>query len=148
MHCMNCGIEMVAGAASCSSCGQPVSNPGGGRQANPAAGLQANIAGALCYILGFVTGIAFLVLDPYKADRFIRFHAFQSIFLSAAWLAVYFALSVVTVVMPSFLWRLFWLVSSLASLGFLLLALLGMFKAYNHERFKLPVIGDLAERQA
>ncbi len=53
------------------------------------------MACALCYLLGLLTGILFLVLEPYNKNRLIRFHAFQSIFLNIAWIAVYIALSIV-----------------------------------------------------
>ena len=55
------------------------------------AGLQANAAGALAYLAGIITGILFLVIDPYKSDRFVRFHAFQSIFFNVAWIALWMA---------------------------------------------------------
>ena len=49
--------------------------------------LPPNVAGALAYLVGAITGILFLVIDPFKADRFVRFHAFQSIFFNLAWIA-------------------------------------------------------------
>jgi len=110
--------------------------------------LQPNIAGALCYLAGFISGIFFLVAEPYKHDRFVRFHALQSIFLSVAWIVVYFALGILTSLLPLAMWRLVGAMSSLASLGFFLLVLFTMYKAYSNERFKVPVIGDLAEKQA
>ena len=45
------------------------------------------MAGALAYLVGAITGILFLVIDPFKSDRFVRFHAFQSIFFNLAWIA-------------------------------------------------------------
>ena len=53
-----------------------------------AAGLTPNVAGALAYLVGAITGILFLVIDPFKTDRFVRFHAFQSIFFNLAWIAI------------------------------------------------------------
>ena len=58
-------------------------------------GLQANTAGALAYLAGIITGIIFLVIDPYKSDRFVRFHAFQSIFFNVAWIALWIAWMIV-----------------------------------------------------
>ncbi len=55
-------------------------------------GLQENVAAALCYALGFITGILFLVLEPYNKNRNIRFHAFQSIFLSVFFAIVHYAI--------------------------------------------------------
>lgn len=94
-----------------------------------------------------MTGILFLVLDPYRRDRFVRFHAFQSIFYSVAWIAVYIALGMVESLLPWSAWHFFSMLSTFMSLALLCIALWLMYRAYNNERFKLPVIGNLAERQ-
>jgi uncharacterized membrane protein len=118
-------------------------------QARPAAGgLQPNIAGLLCYVLGLITGIIFLVLDPYNKDRFVRFHAFQAIFLHVAWIVLWVVLSVIANLLPWPLQVLASILYLILGLGGLLLWLFMMYKAYNHETFKLPVIGDLAQQQA
>jgi len=148
MHCQNCGVELVAGSVFCPSCGKPVAGSAPAPTAQEVAtGLQSNMAGALCYLIGLFTGIFFLVADPYKQDRFVRFHAFQSIFLNLAWFAVYFALSIFLSILPGMLWRIGWMLHSVAGLAFFLLWLFLMFKAYNNEQFKLPVVGDLAAKQ-
>jgi uncharacterized membrane protein len=110
--------------------------------------MASNVAGLLSYVLGFLSGIFFLVVEPYKRDPFVRFHAFQSIFLSVGAIVVRLGFGVLLSIMPWSLWSLISMVSALVSLAFFLLFLLLMFKAYSNERFKLPVIGDLAERQA
>jgi len=102
-----------------------------------ATGLEENVAGLLCYVLGFITGIVFLVLE--KENRFIRYHAFQSIFFSVA----LFVVSMIVNAIPFIGWLLGLAVNLLA----LLLWLFLMFKAYSGEKFKLPWLGDLAERQ-
>ena len=53
--------------------------------------MSSNVAGLLCYILGFITGIIFLVIEPYKNDKFVRFHAFQSIFFNVALIVFWIA---------------------------------------------------------
>ena len=63
------------------------------------AGLKPNAAGALAYLAGIVTGILFLVIDPYKSDRFVRFHAFQSLFFNVAWIALWIAWAIVGLVL-------------------------------------------------
>src|SRR6476661_9587643 len=110
--CAKCGTPAPAGAPSASS-GPPPETPGAYTAPPPpppppsaplpppaappqAAGLDENIACALCYLLGLLTGILFLVLEPYNKNRLIRFHAFQSIFLNIAWIAVYIALGIVS----------------------------------------------------
>lgn len=150
MRCGNCGVEMVPGAAFCPSCGKPVSlapDPAAGTAAR-SAGLPSNIAGALCYLAGFITGILFLVLEPYRQDRFVRFHAFQSIFFSLGWIVLHFALVMLMSLLPWTMWHLVAGFSTLLSLALLCVALWLMYKAYSNERFKVPVIGDLAEKQA
>lgn len=150
MRCGNCGVEMVDGAAFCASCGKPAAlaaTSPAGAGAVASTGVQSNVAGALCYLAGFITGILFLLLEPYRQDRFVRFHAFQSIFFSLGWIVSHFALAMLLSLLPWTLWHLVATLSTLLSLALFCLALWLMFKAYNHERFKLPVIGDLAEKQ-
>jgi uncharacterized membrane protein len=100
-------------------------------------GLEANLAGALAYALGPITGILFLVLE--KDSKFVRFHAMQS---TITFLAL-FAVSVVL----SFIPILGWIVAFFLQLAAVVLWLVLMFKAFQGEKFKLPTIGDLAERQ-
>jgi uncharacterized membrane protein len=107
----------------------------------PQADLKPNVAGMLCYPLSFITGILFLVLTPYNKDRFVRFHAWQSIFFFLALLVLSIALRILP-----------WPFEGLFLSALQLLALGGtgwlMYKAYNNEWFKLPLIGDWAENQA
>jgi uncharacterized membrane protein len=99
-------------------------------------GLDENVAGALSYSLGWITGVAFLLLEP--SNRFVRFHAWQSLILfgglSLAWLI---ALSII------FIGGLFAFVVILPLSLFLWLLL--MFKAYQGELYKLPLVGPMAE---
>ena len=115
-------------------------------------GLTSNLAGALAYLFGFITGIIFLVIEPYNKDPFVRFHAFQSIFLSV----VYIVFSMVWGVLfgmlftgsLGFLFTLIAFALRLVELAFVLLWLFLMYKAYQNERYSLPVIGPLAAKQA
>jgi uncharacterized membrane protein len=119
-----------------------------GAPGSPAAGadLRPNVAGLLCYPLSFVTGILFLVLAPYNKDPFIRFHAYQSIFFFVAMLALNITAGIFAALNPVDVF------DALIFLGLRLLALGGtgwlMYQAYQGNRYKLPVIGDLAEAQA
>jgi uncharacterized membrane protein len=158
--CPKCGNQISEGATFCGSCGSPVagatatpaSAPPGSSPPAVGSAMSSNVAGLLCYILGFITGIIFLVIEPYKNDRFVRFHAFQSIFLSAVWIA--FRIVWGTIFMGMFftplsgLWALFSMVSLLVSLAFLALWLFLLYKAYNNEKYELPFIGPLAAKQA
>ncbi|HEX2330469.1 MAG TPA: zinc-ribbon domain-containing protein [Candidatus Angelobacter sp.] len=144
--CPKCGTQVSAGSTFCQQCGAPVAATStvGGAAPQPAVAtstMSSNVAGLLCYILGFITGIIFLVIEPYKRDSFVRFHAFQSIFYSVACFIIRVALAAA---LPWSMWPLLGLVSLALFAGWVFL----MFKAYNNERFKFPVIGDLAEKQA
>lgn len=112
--------------------------------------MASNVAGLLTYLAGFITGIIFLVIEPYKNDRFVRFHAFQSIFFSIAYLVISAAWGIIfgSLFLAGAMWHMFSFSWAVFRLGFFVLWLFLMFKAYNNERFMLPVIGDLAARQA
>ncbi|MCI0392618.1 MAG: DUF4870 domain-containing protein [Acidobacteria bacterium] len=109
------------------------------------ADLKPNVAGMLCYPLFFLTGIIFLVITPYNKDRFVRFHAYQSIFFSVALFVLNIILGILSIILPGFLDRLL-------SNGLGLIAVGGviwmMIQAYQGNQFKLPIVGDLAETQA
>ncbi len=102
-----------------------------------ALGIDENIEGLLCYILTFITGIVFLVLE--KENKFVRFHAMQSI-------ATFLPLFVISFVI-GFIPFIGWVISSLIVLVEVILWLLLMFKAYQGEMYKLPIAGDFAEKQ-
>jgi uncharacterized membrane protein len=158
--CQNCG-SAVDGRF-CQKCGAAVAGdapgpqPAGGTApevapAINAAGLTDNMAGALCYLFGFITGVLFLVLAPYNQNRNIKFHAFQSIFLNIAVFAIWIVFAIVSVtlhVIPV-LGALVSVVLSFALwIGCLIVWFYMMFKTYNGEKIVLPVIGPMAEKQA
>jgi uncharacterized membrane protein len=110
-----------------------------------------NMSGALCYLLGFITGILFLVLAPYNQNRTIRFHAFQSIFLNIAWFAIWIVVTIISLAFNfiPFLGTFVSIVLHLSlGLGGFIMWLYMMFKTYNGEKIVLPVIGPLADKQA
>ncbi len=162
--CPNCGAQ--ATGAFCPNCGASVAagTPGTAGAANPGAagagyatpppplvqsgGMSENVAGALCYLAGLITGIIFLVIAPYNQNKFVRFHAFQAIFghiavivCWIAWVIIGGILAVLTHGVGFFLFPLF---------GLLIFALwlYLMYSAYNYKKVKLPLIGDLAEKQS
>jgi uncharacterized membrane protein len=141
--CPNCGTE--AQGQFCPSCGAQVS--GGNAPPAAAAQLEDHIVSALCYLVWPLTGILFLVLDPYKTNREIRFHAFQSIFVFAAIFVGFQALSFLAF-MPFGLGLLFSVVTlayPVAAFGIWIFLII---KAYNKEHFVVPVVGPLAQSQA
>jgi uncharacterized membrane protein len=111
----------------------------------PQTGLSDTAAGGLAYIT-IIPAIIFLIVAPYNQKPLIRFHSWQSIFLAIAWFIVHIGLFIVGR-MPFAGWFMFCL-SPLVSLGFFILWIIVLIKAFNGQRFKIPVIGDFAERQA
>ena len=139
--CPNCGAQLADGAA-CAKCGQgavPVA------RATTGGGLEDNVAGALAYVT-IIPAIVFLVLEPYNRKRFIRFHSFQCLFFAAAWILLWFVLRIIfQIAFFGWLTALAWPFIDLA--GFVIWLIL-VLKAFQGQMFKLPVIGDLAEKQA
>ncbi len=101
-------------------------------------GLNPNLAGLLCYLLGLITGIVFLIIE--KESRFVRFHAYQS-------LAVFGALFVLSLI-AGFIPVIGTLISILLAPVGLILWVLLMVKAHQGERYKIPLAGDWAEEQS
>jgi uncharacterized membrane protein len=101
--------------------------------------LQPNVAGLLCYVFGWVSGLVFFLIE--KNDDFVRFHAMQSIivFGTLAVFSVIFGILMLVPFLGAILFAILWI-------GVLILWILLMVKAYQGEKFKLPVIGDLAEK--
>jgi uncharacterized membrane protein len=108
-------------------------------------GFSDNAAGALAYIT-VVPAIVFLVLPPYNKRPYVLFHAWQSIFLTIAWIAAFIVLWILARIpfMGIFVWPLMLLID----LGMLILWIVVVLKAVNGKRFKLPILGALAESQA
>ena len=143
--CAKCGAAIGAGAPDQSP--PPSAGPGPGSYASPvAAPMQDNMASALCYVGWFITGIVFLVMEPYSKNRAIRFHAFQSIFMSVALIAVEMVL---TIIVPfSFYGWLYYLLWRLFGLACFALWAFLIYSAYQGKTVLLPVIGPLAQKQA
>lgn len=101
-------------------------------------GLDVNLAAMFTYLLGFITGIVFLIIE--KDSTFVRFHAMQSTILFLG----LFVANIVLSMVPFFGWLL---AALMLPLTFILWIVL-MFKAFQGEKFKLPVVGDIAEQKA
>ena len=99
----------------------------------------------LAYVT-FIPAIIFLVTEPYNKSRFIRFHSFQSIFLFVAVVIIQVALTFLTVV--PFLILVTAPLHMLVALGALIVWIILLLKANQGQMYKLPLIGDLAEKQA
>jgi len=147
-HCTKCGAALAENAAFCPACGagQAAQNPGPA-SAGAQSGLQENAAGALTYVLGWITGLIFFFTDK---RPYVRFHATQSIVVFGALtiieeiLSNAFGFSFLAGGLTGFsvgyaLWRL-------VHLLMLILWILLMVKAYQGERFRIPIAADLAEK--
>jgi len=116
--------------------------------AKTSTGLQPNVAGLLAYLAGVITGIVFLVIE--KENKFVRFHAMQSILVWVSLVIVSIVASIVGAILghiPYVGWIISMLVWLLITVLWLGLWLFLMYKAYQGQLYKLPVIGDIAEKQ-
>jgi uncharacterized membrane protein len=150
-YCTKCGTQVADGVEFCGKCGQPMNAP----LASPAVsvpgdtGMAENIAGLLCYVLGWLTGLIFFFIDK---RPFVRFHAAQSIvvfgglqiiqmvlarvFVASLWVGGFGALS------------LGWVLLTGVELLALALWILLMVKAYQHDKFAVPVVSGIVENLA
>ncbi len=150
---------MADTATTCPACGKGAGqSAGGGAAAAPAAasgGLEANLAGLLCYVpvgpIPLIACLFFLFTDPYRNNKFIKFHALQSLFTGIGLFAVFIALWIVTAVLGAILGPLALImipVMWLVGLGSFILFLIMAFKAYGMQTPKLPFVGPLAAQHA
>jgi uncharacterized membrane protein len=112
---------------------------------NPS-GLSDNAAGGIAYIT-IIPAIVFLVVEPYRRSSFVRFHAWQSIFFFAAWAVIDILVGAVQNLLPSSVFLTF-TVLQLVGVAIFIVWIVVFVSAFNGKRFKLPLIGDLAEKQA
>ena len=142
--CNMCGAQIADGATTCAACaGRAPAAPA--PLVASAGGMTDNVAGLLAYFT-IIPAVIFLVMEPYNKSRFIRFHAWQSVLFNVVGIALWIALRII-VHIPFFGWLtvLVWPLVLLA--GFIIWVILVM-KANQGQMFKLPVIGDIAEKQA
>ena len=165
MQCPVCHNEVSPQNTFCSHCGAPMAAAapqaapaGAGTQApatyavQPVAagsGLSENAAGAIAY-LTIIPAIIFLVVEPYNKIPFVRFHSFQSIGLCVVWFVLWFVVTILQVVLHfiPLIGFLFVLAHLAIALGMFLIWLFVILKASKGEWYKLPFIGDFAEKQA
>ncbi len=170
--CANCGSQVEG--RFCAKCGASVGAPpaGGAPQPQPGTGypppnpgyqpppggpppiagaqtMSDNAASALCYALGFITGILFLILAPYNQNRTVRFHAFQSIFLNVAIIVIWIAIRI----FDGLLWGIgAWWAASMISFAYGLccfaLWIVMIVMTYQGRTPTLPVISGMAQQQA
>ncbi len=111
---------------------------GGAGSGKTSTGIQQNLEGLLCYLGWWVTGIVFLILE--KENKFIRFHAVQSIITFGAISIIQIFVGFIPVIGPVLAW-IIWVLA-------IILWIVLMLKAYQGQMFKLPIAGDFAEKQS
>jgi uncharacterized membrane protein len=150
--CPNCGTSIAAGSGAAGAASMP--SPGVPPPPVAASGLEPHIAGALCYTpfaIGLIASIIFILVAPYNQNKFVRFSAFQSLFLHLGMIVAFVALGIVATIITlvlHFLGFLLVILYPVLWLGILVIMLFMMYKAFNNETVKLPFIGDLAQKQA
>jgi uncharacterized membrane protein len=159
--CKACGQD--AGDASfCPKCGAAQGASLGGAQSAavaapaattaeyPTAGLEENIAGLLCYVFGWLSGLIFFLIDK---RPFVKFHGAQSIALNICLIAVWilyimfsFFITMVSAMLHFPIGFISFFFLPVIGLAFFATWIFLMYKAYNHEKFKLPIIGNMVEK--
>lgn len=160
-YCSKCGAQVADNSAYCSACGHqqgipsgsnPGSDPGPSGLQRAHSGLSENVAGLLCYLFGWITGLIFFLIDK---RPFVRFHAAQS-------LVVFGALHIVSAIMGVSLsihflsggwghwenWAPFGLFFHLLHLAELILWIVLMVKAFQGEKFRVPIASEIADGMA
>src|SRR5262245_17948216 len=151
--CKACGQD-IGDAAFCPKCGasQGTAAPAAvGSSESPTAGIEENVAGLLCYLFGWVSGLIFLLIDK---RPFVRFHGAQAIAFNICLIPVWIVYLIVNFIFIAITAAIH--VPLLGLLTWVLIPVIGivifatwvflMYKAYEHEKFKLPIIGNIVEK--
>ncbi len=144
MFCSKCGTENPEGTNFCSKCGTGLgvaakpTEDGAKPEAESSTGMSANIAGLLCYLFTWITGIVFVVIE--KKSTFVKFHAWQSIM----------TFGVLTVALLILTWIPFigWILSILIWILMVVLWIILLIQAGTGKMWKVPGAGDWAEKMA
>ncbi len=142
--CKACGSEL-GGAVFCPKCGASQSASAVPVASAPSAsseGLAENVAGLLCYVLGWLTGIIFLLIDK---RPFVKFHAAQSIVVFGALMVIRIGLGIVMGFGGMLGFGLWAAISMILGLVGLILWILLMVKAYKHELYRVPIAAGVAD---
>lgn len=170
--CAKCGSPVAAAAPGAGASAPPPPGPGypppsgyaqqpGGYPPQPgmapvgAAPMADNVASTLCYVLGFVTGIIFLLIAPYNQNRTVRFHAFQSLFLSIGIIAIEIVFRAIvggilfsSIGMFGTMWMLWGFIWMIFGLACFVLWIYMLIQTYQGRTIVLPVVGPMAQKQA
>jgi uncharacterized membrane protein len=150
--CSTCGAQIADGSTTCAACaGRVAAAPAPVAATATTSGAMAdNVAGMLAYIT-IIPAIIFLVMEPYNKNRFVRFHSFQNLFFHVALIICWIAFVILAMVLAfipilgHILLALLWFALAVGAFVAWIIMLL---KANGGQMWKLPFIGDLAEKQA
>ncbi len=149
--CNSCGAQIADGTTTCAACaGRVATAPAVPQASVNVGGMTDNVAGMLAYIT-IIPAIIFLVVEPYNKNRFVRFHSFQNLFFHVALIVCWIAFTILAMVLAfipilgHLILALLWFVVAIGSFVVWIIMLL---KANGGQMWKLPVIGDMAEKQA
>ena len=154
-YCTHCGTQLGEGDRFCAKCGASQSatpppvpdtqhpTPDTGGASRP--GLRPNVAALLCYIpgLGWIASVIFLSADPYRRNRYVRFHAMQGLFLSAIYLLTQWVFVPLHGPFFPFHWLGF---RGILKLAVLIAQIIGIVKTARNEDYRLPLLSELAEK--
>jgi uncharacterized membrane protein len=153
MFCSQCGAENPEGAKFCSKCGAELGVPAktpeatATPEAESSTGLSANVAGLLCYVAGWITGIVFIVLE--QKSIFVKFHAWQSIMTFGVLTVIQIILSIIGgatfIFSPGW-----WFLHVLGIIVWVIMGILWIIliiQAGSGKMWKVPWAGDWAEKQ-
>jgi uncharacterized membrane protein len=144
MFCSKCGAENPDGAKFCSKCGAELgaavapAEGGAKPEAETSVGMSPNVAGLLCYVLGWITGIIFIVLE--KKSTFVKFHAWQSIMTFGVLFVAYLILFWIPIIG--------WILGILIGILSFVLWIILLIQAGTGKMWKVPWAGNWAEKQA
>jgi len=141
--CAKCGTKNAEGTKYCQNCGSMLDTQAP-KVAGSTTSLEPNVAGLLCYVLGWITGLVFILIE--KENKFVRFHAMQSIVTFGAFCVLWIPFSILSQL--DILRALFGVLYAITGILAFVLWIVLMVKAYQGERFKLPIAGDIAEKNS
>ncbi|MGH9529731.1 MAG: DUF4870 domain-containing protein [Terriglobales bacterium] len=141
--CNSCGKD-IGSANFCPACGaNQTATPAAAYVAPSTEGLSENVAGLLCYLVGWITGIIFLLIDK---RPWVRFQAAQSIVVFGGLFVIRVALGIMTLSIGGLIgFGLVTMLDMLIGLITLVLWILLMVKAYKHETFRVPIAAGIAD---
>ena len=153
--CTQCGHQVADADVFCANCGRQQNVHSGAFRppnhvpptpADPLAGLSPRSASILCYIptVGWIAAVVVLAARKFKNEKIVRFHAFQGLYLFAAWLVVQWVIHPIVLNMPNHFVRLDHILEGIL-LG---VSIFMIVKASHGEPYVLPIIGELAQRSA